>query len=109
VLTKEVLAVLPQARLIGATTDGEILDNVVSTDRIIVSITAFEHASLSVASLEHDGDSFTCGENLAKKLLKPNTKVLFLFADGLNTNGETFLNGVKSISGDVILAGGSCG
>ncbi len=105
----DVLEILPQAKIIGSTTDGEILDNVVSTDKIIISISSFERADLKVSSLEHKGDSFACGVGLAKKLLKRNTKVLFLFADGLNTNGEIFLNGIKSISGDTIIAGGLAG
>ncbi len=105
----DILNTLPQAMIIGATTDGEILDNIVTTDKIIISISSFEHASLSVSSLEHSGDSFTCGINLAKKLLQENTKVLFLFTDGLNTNGEIFLNGIKSVSGDVAIAGGLAG
>ena len=106
---KVILEVLPQAKIIGATTDGEILDNVVSTDKIIISITSFEYASLSVASIEHKGNSYLCGKQLAQKVVKANTKALFLFADGLNTNGETFLNGVKSISNDIPLAGGLAG
>ncbi len=104
-----ILDILPQARLIGATSDGEILDNVVSTDKIIVSITAFDNATLSVSSLEHSGDSFSCGVGLAKKLVKENTKVLFLFADALHTNGEAFLDGITSVSGDITIAGGLAG
>lgn len=104
-----ILSVLPQARLIGSSTDGEILDNVVSTDKIIVSVSAFERATLSVGLVKHEGDSYACGASLAKKLLKANTKALFLFADGLNTNGEVFLNGVQSVSEDIPIAGGLAG
>ena len=108
-ILRDILDVLPQARLIGATTDGEILDNVVTTDKIIVSVTSFKYARLSVASVEHNMNSFECGRELAKKLVKEDTKVLFLYADGLNTNGEIFLNGVKSISDNIPIAGGLAG
>ena len=108
-IVSDILDVLPQARLIGATTDGELLDNVVTTDKVIVSVSSFEKATLSVSSIEHTGDSFSCGTQLAEKLVKKDTKTLFIFADGLNTNGEVFLNGVKSVSKDIPIAGGLAG
>ena len=108
-LLSDILSVVPQAKIIGSTTDGEILNNIVTTDKIIVSISSFNRATLSVAMEENSDNSFSCGERLAKKLIKEDTKVLFLFSDGLNINGETFLNGIKSISKEIILAGGMAG
>ena len=105
----EILEVLPQAKIIGATTDGEILENIVSTDKIVVSVTAFERASLELGLAEYCGDSFACGQTLASKIVKDDTKALILFSDGLHTNGEAFLNGVKEVSGDIPLAGGMAG
>lgn len=105
----DILSVLPQAKLIGATTDGEILENVVTTDKMVVSVTVFQRATLKVAMVEHSGDSFACGETLAKKLVEEESKALFLFSDGLNSNGEVFLNGVKTVSKDIPLAGGMAG
>ncbi len=104
-----ILEVLPQATLIGATTDGEILENVVSTDKMVVSVSAFEKATLNVAMVQHSGDSFACGAELAQKIVQEDTKTLILFSDGLNSNGETFLNGVKTVSHDIPLAGGMAG
>lgn len=105
----DILTVLPHAIIIGATTDGEILDNVVTTDKIVVSVTAFEHATLNVAMVEHTGDSFTCGKEIGEQLVEKDTKALILFADGLNSNGEFFLNGVESISADIPISGGMAG
>ena len=105
----DITSLLPNSFIIGATTDGEILDNRVSTDQIVISLTAFEKATLKVASAQNSGDSFTCGAEIAKKLVQNDTKALFLFSDGLYTNGEIFLNGVKSISNDITLAGGMAG
>jgi len=105
----DILEITPQAKIIGATTDGEILDNLVTTNKIIISVTSFENATLNVAMQKNDDDSFNCGKELAKKLVQEDTKVLFLFADGLHTNGEVFLNGVKTISNDITLAGGMAG
>lgn len=108
-ILNDILEITPQAKIIGATTDGEILDNLVTTNKIIISVTSFENATLNVAMQKNDDDSFNCGKELAKKLVQEDTKVLFLFADGLHTNGEVFLNGVKTISNDITLAGGMAG
>lgn len=108
-ILSDILTLLPQAKIIGATTDGEILDNLVSTDKVVVSITSFEYATLAVAMQENRDDSYACGRELASKLVSDDTKALFLFSDGLSTNGEVFLNGVKSISNDITLAGGMAG
>ena len=108
-ILKNITLLLPNAKIIGATTDGEILDNIVSTDKIIVSVTAFKKATLSVGMQRNDGNSFECGVKLAKKIVSDKTKAIILFSDGLNSNGEEFLNGVKSISQDTTLAGGMAG
>ncbi|MEA3228814.1 MAG: FIST N-terminal domain-containing protein, partial [Campylobacterota bacterium] len=78
----DIQQVVPQAKIIGATTDGEILENIVSTDKVVVSVTSFQRATLSVAmetmeSKNGHPDSFLCGERLAQKLVKPDTKAIF--------------------------------
>ena len=106
----EILEFLPQSKIIGATSDGEILENKVTVDKIIISITSFKYATLKVAVEKLEGNnSFLCGSNLAKKLLEKDTKVLLLFTDGLHINGEVFLNGIKSVSDDTTLSGGMAG
>ena len=104
-----ILSTLPQAKIIGATTDGEILENVVSTDKIIVSVSVFKNATINVAMQKNSDDSFSCGEELAKKIVQEDTKALILFSDGLQANGEVFLNGVTTISKEIPLAGGMAG
>ena len=105
----DIQEVLPQAVMIGATTDGEILGSCVSTDKIVLSVSAFENATLRYAVEENSDNGFKCGENLAKKLVREDTKVLFLFSDGLGINGEFFLDGVSSVSKDLPIAGGMAG
>ena len=108
-LLQEIIEVIPHAKIIGSTTDGEILENKISTDKIVISVSSFEKATLSVAMQVNQNDSFECGVNIAKKLIQDDTKVLFLFSDGLYTNGEKFLHGVKSISNHTTIAGGMAG
>lgn len=95
---------LPKAFCIGATTDGEIYQNEVSTNTIIISISIFKETSIRVAFSE-DTDSYKRGATLAKKLITDNTKLLILFTDAINTNGEVFLNGVESIDKNILISG----
>jgi len=105
----DILKLLPNAKVIGSTTDGEILGRDVSTDKIVLSISEFKKSNINIAAVENKSNSYECGENLAKKLIEDDTKTIILFADGLSINGEEFLNGVNNISKDIILAGGMAG
>ncbi len=100
---------LPDAVIIGASTDGEIMNGKVSSSEIVLSFTQFEQTTLKVASVEHKEKGFVSGEYLAKTLIGESTKLLLAFADGLHTNGEEFLNGVSSVSDTVAIAGGHAG
>jgi len=103
----EILNVLPNTTIIGATTDGEILDTHVTTDSVVVSVSYFAKSSVVSASIDKNGLSdYEMGNLLAKKLISKKTKLLILFADGLHTNGEEFLNGVNSLSSNIMVAGG---
>ncbi len=100
---------LPSAHLIGSTTDGEIKDGEVSTEKTVISFTLFCKTDLKVYVGEsHDGYR-EAGEKLAKSLVGPKTKAIISFIDGLGGNGEEFLNGISSINSDVIIAGGMAG
>ncbi len=99
---------LPKAFCIGTTTDGEICEDEVSTNAIIVSISIFKETTIKV-SYSQEEDSYKRGSYLAKDLLTSNTKLLILFADAINTNGEVFLNGIESINKNVLIAGAMAG
>ncbi|MEA2051003.1 MAG: ATP-binding protein [Campylobacterota bacterium] len=103
----DILYTLPNAKIIGSTTDGEILDDNVTTKDVVISCSVFEKSTLDTkVEFNNTNNSFELGSNIAKKLITPKTKLLILFSDGINTNGEEFLKGVESISSDVIVAGG---
>ena len=105
-LLKELTAVLPKAVIIGSTTDGEIMDGKVSSDKTVLNFTQFEHSRLKTESATHRKDGFFSGQSLAKALIQDDTKLIIAFADGLHTNGEAFLEGIHSVNSDVIVAGG---
>ena len=108
-LVQNIVSLLPQAQIIGTTTDGEIMNGKVSTHKTVLSFTRFEHSRLKVSQATHLKDGFFAGQSLAKDLMEKDTKLIISFVDGLNTNGEAFLKGVHSVSRAVMIAGGLAG
>ncbi|MGA1932027.1 FIST N-terminal domain-containing protein [Arcobacter sp. YIC-464] len=96
---------LPQAICIGASTDGEIDNENISTLKTVVSISIFDKTELKVACVQND-NSFKNGQTLAKELCGEDTKLLITFTDGETTNGEEFLKGISSIDNNIIVSGG---
>jgi len=105
-LLSELTFFLPDAVIIGTTTDGEIMEGKVTTGKVVLSFTLFEHTLLKASAVEHRDNGYESGRYLAKKLIGSDTKLMIAFVDGLYTNGEEFLKGIDSINDKVIVAGG---
>ena len=107
-VSRYLLQNLPCAHIVGATTDGEIAQECITTEHTIIAVSVFERTD--IASTKTEGaDSFENGVYLAKALVKENTKLLILLTDGTTSNGEAFLKGVESIAPGVMIAGGMAG
>lgn len=102
---------LPHAKIIGSTTDGEIFENRVTIYNIIISFTYFDYSELTTAKIDivKKENSFEYGKQLANKLINDKSKVFIIFLSGLNINAEYFLNGIKEIAPNIIVAGGLAG
>ncbi|WP_421716703.1 sensor domain-containing diguanylate cyclase [Arcobacter arenosus] len=99
----------PKSTLIGSTTDGEICNGKVSTKKTVISFSTFEKTNLEIYISNKFKDYFEGGKNLAKSLIKDDTKVIISFIDGLRGNGEDFLNGINSVNNNIIISGGLAG
>ncbi len=108
-LLDELNTILPQAMIIGSTTDGEIMSGKVSTNTTVLSFTTFTMTRLSSYCSVHQSDGYYSGQAVAQNLIGEDTKLIIAFADGLKTNGEAFLEGISSIDNTVIIAGGLAG
>ncbi|MBA1421193.1 MAG: EAL domain-containing protein [Epsilonproteobacteria bacterium] len=106
---ENIISFLPNAIIIGSTTDGEIMNGQVSTHKTIISFTEFEYTRLTVASTQHQENGYYSGKYLAQTLIEDDTKLLIAFADGLHSNGEAFLEGINAIDKSIIVAGGLAG
>lgn len=108
-LLSEIDSILPNAFIIGASTDGEICNGVVSTGKTVISLSVFEKTKLNTAIIENCADSKDVGKELALKLIDEDTKLIITFTDGLHCNGDDYLKGISSVNNDVIIAGGLAG
>lgn len=109
-LKDELLLFLPNAKILGTTTSGEISHNGSLNHSTVISISVFEKTQIVTALIDNKTDSFHCGSDIINKLdNKPDLKLLITFTDSLNTNGEEYLNGISSINDTVIVSGGMAG
>lgn len=99
----------PLSHLIGSTTDGEIKDGIVSTEKTVISFTLFETVKLKTYISGKFEEYFQAGQNLASDLIGDETKVIISFIDGLTGNGEEYLKGIHKIAKSVIVSGGLAG
>ena len=101
---------LPNAHIIGSTTDGEILGDEVTSFQTIISVSIFEKTTIKSVYTLYESSSFDMGKEIASKLDTDNIKVMILFTAGLSINGESFITGVRDISHNrYIVAGGLAG
>ncbi len=96
----------------GASTSGEIFDDEVYDDTIVVSIVKFQSTTLKnhVCKPISNEISYKDGVGIAKELLEDNLKGVFVLSDGLQTNGLKLTEGISSIlHSDVVVSGGLAG
>lgn len=106
-LRDELLELLPKAKIIGTTTNGEISNIGSIENSTVLSISVFEKTRICTSFVENTKDSFHQGEKIINELNNNNDlKLLITFTDGLNTNAEEYLNGISSINDQVIISGG---
>ena len=110
-LIEDIKTTLPNSEIIGATTDGEIIDGKVSTNKTIISISKFEKVKFTIDYIEFEEDKTVeqSADILANKICTKDTKAIISFADGLNTNGEEFLNGLAHYDKNISISGGLAG
>jgi len=98
---------LPDAVVIGTSSD-EAIDAAIirSNQNIVLSIIGFTTTTLLLAYTEDSVDSSAAGNQLAKKVVMPDTQLLISFCDAASMNGEKFLDGVSEYRENLLIAGG---
>lgn len=98
---------LPNAVLIGATTAGEIMNGVMSSNKIVLAFSLFD--ATEIKSRYFPLADFESGVLAAREMLSDRSKVCIAFGEGLHGDSESFLNGFTSVRSDIIVAGGNAG
>lgn len=104
----EIKAMYPNAHIISGSTSGEILDDLVYDDSLVVTAVQMEKTELKVASMNINDaeDSFQAGVKLAEQLKGSNLAHIFLLSDGLHVNGSEIVKGINSQMDDEITCTG---
>lgn len=100
-LLKKLKSDYPKAKLIGATTSGNILDNRIITEGAVASFLKFDKTELNTVSTKLNGydDSFEAGKRIFNELnSKPGLKGIIVLTEGLLIHGENFAKGIASVN-----------
>ena len=108
-ILSSIKSLLPQASIMGSTTDGEIFETEVMVHSFVLSLTTFESTALKIELFSAEQDSFIAGQLIAHEGVKLGAKVAIIVADGIVTNGDFLMDGVNSIAPTLVVAGGLAG
>ncbi len=93
-LSLNLKTLLPNAVIAGCSTDGEIIDGKVLSKNTVISITLFEKSFVDMLFIHEYDDSYTQGQQIAKRLIKKDTKALIIFATFNSLNAQDLLDGI---------------
>jgi hypothetical protein len=106
----ELSAAHPTAALIGCSTAGEVHDDLLLDDSLVVAICRFESTSIRVATQQVGvpADSRAVGlalsETLSEQLAGLST--IFVLSDGIGVNGSTLVEGLAEGAGEGVTVSG---
>jgi hypothetical protein len=105
-------ALLPDAQWVGCSTAGEISDQGVSDNSIVITAIRFEHPTFRLASttLADMADSRSAGERLATQLASPELRHVLVLGQGAGINGSALVQGMAAVLGTHVgVTGGLAG
>jgi hypothetical protein len=101
----------PGARIVAGSTAGEISGARVLDDTVVATAIELEDTDMRCVRVPLTmGDAATVGRLVAKQLVGPGLRHVFVLSDGLKVNGSALVRGLsESLPGGVSLTGGLCG
>ena len=99
---------LPESEILGTTTAGEIYEGKMYDEQIIISFSVFSNTSLrsNIYKIEDENINF---DTVIEDLVTEDTKVLIVFSDGLQSNGEDIIKEISLLKPELTVAGGRAG
>lgn len=109
-LLSQIKSLIPHIKIIGSTTSGEILEDKALEYSTILSFSIFETTKIETYFTELGETSSQTAYKLINQFDEHSSpKVAIAFADGLNVNGEEFIDILSSYKNGLIIAGGLSG
>lgn len=105
----ELRAAYPSARIIGCSSAGEIHGSRLLDEGLVVGVARFERSDVDLAQAHVAGpeDSYQAGAELARRLLAPELRAVFVLSDGLRVNGSELVRGLAGgLPEGVVVTGG---
>jgi diguanylate cyclase (GGDEF)-like protein/PAS domain S-box-containing protein len=108
-ITSYILQKIPSCTIVGATSSGEIINDEIIDNSIIISLSIFESTQLK--SIEMVGNDYeNIANNISKEIICDDTKCIIMFADGIKFNPNMLLTHLQnSCRDDIIIMGGIAG
>lgn len=98
---------LRDAKIIGATTTGEINNGHMSDQKIVISFSIFE--ATQVKTYYFPKSDYQNGVDAGSQIDSKKTKLCIFLSEGLKNDAQSFLDGFTSTCKDIVIAGGNAG
>ncbi len=106
-LIKTITSHLPHVKLLGSTTDGEIIQGKITEFKTIISFSSFESTHIETYITDFVEDSFQTGIALIEQMQNlVQARLLITFSQGLSMNGEEYVKAIQSLAPTLEIAGG---
>ncbi len=102
----------PNAAIVSSSTSGEILNDQVYDDTVVITAIEFEKSSIRTIAIQIDKDvnSLKTGEELMQSLLGDNLVAVLVISEGSYINGSELVNGLNSMNSlGIPITGGLAG
>ncbi len=101
---------LPNIKIIGTTTAGEIINGKITENKTIFSFSIFEKTEIVTFFSKIEKNGKKTALNLINKFpVNKKAKAGITFSNGMTTNGELYINTLKKYDESLIIAGGLAG
>jgi hypothetical protein len=109
-LVSNIKKIIPDIKIIGSTTSGEIMDGLAQTNSTVLSFSIFKQTTIKTYFCKYTKTSYETAKTLIDKFDKDKkAKVAITFADGLHINGEEYINALDDYDKNLVVAGGLAG
>ena len=110
---QEIRDLYPKGQIVFGTTSGEILENKVYNESIVLTAIEFEKSMFKIVHQNmnsHGMNVEELGHSLIQKLPKENLKHTFIISEGTNVNGSGLIKGLEAkLNSNISISGGLCG